>query len=414
MEAYMGFLTSISSFSSMPAMQDALVVASSKRTMFPHEVSSINPQLGQVVETSSQSVGTLFASDGRHIGCGLLVGIDRFLVPAHVIGGTHPSDLMVNFGLNSPIGQESFPQKFKVIQFAEVDLNFDFCILQLDLGEDGRYPGEQIPIPKFSQEASDVESFFLIHANEKGTKVVSFGEPCPCSSKAEDFCSINDTSEGSSGGINFDFTGNPFAMHYARSSGLYGSSLERKAIFLRDIFARSRILSSVPLDVTLPLPIGNVQGVPIIESFDLGIILEKHGTLKITVKSREAIRSLTKHVFEEIIDFLKEFKSTTRKLELYSNLSGQHGTIYEIPEEGYPKLARMDRQAHPADAADIQIQVEDKTIATLLISNSLLAYPRTSSKIAEVVNYVVLNLMREIYHARKREEAVVLRMDPLD
>jgi len=209
----------------------------------------IRPDWHHVTANVSSSIGRVCRGD-THTGCGLLIGIDRFLVPAHLVNGLCPSELQISFMLEAE--QRCFPLDYPVLQILEINQSQDFCILQLgDLA--GKLPGHSLPIPQVSFRAHDDEVLF-IHMDSKGYKLASIVKPYANQYGSEHLYSNAITFYGSSGGCYFDASGSFLAMHLARATDQCGlSGHERKAIFAKDIAMRSDF-SRVPICTPMQTP----------------------------------------------------------------------------------------------------------------------------------------------------------------
>lgn len=216
-------------------------------TLYPHEVSQHRPEWAAAAQIADKSLARIEnTSFGMHLGCGVLIGIDRLLVPAHIVRGTCASKLKIRF--NADDGHTCFEQSYKGARFLEVNDYLDFCILQLATATEGRYrghyPGNHFPIPTHAAKPHaqhHVDEHLLIHVNECGAPIVSIGQPCSSWSDQE-YCSTSPTTDGGSGGLYFDKQGRLLAMHQKRSTGICGASpSERFGIYIEDIIARSSV-----------------------------------------------------------------------------------------------------------------------------------------------------------------------------
>jgi hypothetical protein len=135
-----------------------------------------------------------------------------------------------------------------------------------------------------------------------------------------------------------------------------------------------------------------------------------HGTLKVVTVSREFVVKIPKTIFQNAVNFINSFNEAAKKEDFYSLLWGGIGkevvTIYNF--DG----GRIDRQPPAKDAANIQIQVADYTIATLAISDELSSYSDNKQKIYEVINYVVRQFVSALNHYKRTGDAIVLKITP--
>jgi len=184
--------------------------------------------------------------NGQKSGCGVLVGIDRLFIPAHIISGSCLSDLKVLFVRED--NYYCYVYSFDVARFLIIDNQLDFCILQLAPNNDGTLPGNHIPIPAISYDQHRGEFLFArFDGDIPKVNVIPFGQACYDSY----FCSVVQTEPGSSGSGCFDQNGRLFAIHLSRSTGLCDADVnERKALYLREV-----ALKNVDAFKLLTLPI---------------------------------------------------------------------------------------------------------------------------------------------------------------
>lgn len=223
------------------------------------------------------------------------------------------------------------------------------------------------------------------------------------------FCSLNETRPGSSGGINFYQNGTPFAMHICRSTGACGvSSQERKAVFLHDIYRQSQNLRCMHICQPLLAPtVYRSLCMPMITYTDVCMEPESHKTLKLTYKNKKAIDPIPARVYKKIMGFLSDMDN--KKQDFYAKIWGNMRTIYKIDETGY---LRLDIQSKLKEASNLQIQVGDTTISTILVSKSLSNFGGNPSKISEIVNYILRKFKGILKDAYDNEEAGVWKVSP--
>ena len=135
--------------------------------------------------------------------------------------------------------------------------------------------------------------------------------------------------------------------------------------------------------------------------------LPVHGTLKVASVSKESTAKIPDKIFKEASEFIQRYLvSSDSKKKLYCSLWGSPGPIDVFPGEGH-----FDRQSPIDRAANVQIQVKNDTIATVLISDDL-SKEEDDADIATVANYVVRQFVAALNYYKKHERTVVLRIDP--
>jgi hypothetical protein len=221
--------------------------------IYLYELEEIRKDWHDAVKNVSESVAKIIDINGQHIGCGILIGIDRLLMPAHLLNQICLNKIKVEFDLTENV---CFTQSFNALNAHEINVELDYCILQLSRAQSGPYqgyyPGERIcfPVPSFNR---SIDEFLLVHTNQKGTKVVSVGQSGPCSTWGDYLCSNIETVSGSSGGAYFDKSGALIAMHLHRLTGnCGGSDRERRAVYMADVIRNSQILS-IPMNRCQPI-----------------------------------------------------------------------------------------------------------------------------------------------------------------
>jgi hypothetical protein len=215
--------------------------------IYLHQLENVRRDWSDAVKHVSSSVATIKTLNCQHLGCGVLVGIDKLLVPYHVIQGMPLNQISINFNVDDAYHQRTVPQRFCVLDVHDVRSELDFCILQLSQAHGGPfnslYPGQILPIPSQSC-STHLDEFALVHANENGEQVVSLGNPQPCRNPGNYLCSYSGTIQGSSGGAYFDKSGQLIAIHLHGGTGSCNRNWgEGRAIFLCDIIPNSPILS---------------------------------------------------------------------------------------------------------------------------------------------------------------------------
>lgn len=199
------------------------------------------PEWAQAVAKAQNSLVQVYSASGSPIGCGILVGVDRMLVPAHVVENGCPSHFNIQF-----MGQTEcvcYFAKFPFIQFLEVNVEYDYCLVQLGTGTDrfteGMYPGQCMGMPTLRCKHYEGQ-FLFAHIDEFGQYRMSIGDPCSGRQVSNRYCAYSQTEAGSSGGAYFDQTGALFAMHSGRMKASCGYSKgERSAVYIQDFMETS-------------------------------------------------------------------------------------------------------------------------------------------------------------------------------
>ncbi len=223
-------------------------------TMYPFQLTEARPEWSSAIECASGSVAHVHSVAGDPLGCGILIGIDRLLVPAHLVEGGCTLHFKVVFPMTD--GYTCFDQEFNVRQFLEVNGDLDYAIVLLDKAQTGpchgRYPGNVCPIAKLRCKHHSGQ-YLLVHSDAGGSTVASIGDPCVGVSSDTRYCAYSETGPGSSGGGYFDKNGALFAMHSARVAPHCGvTGLERTAVFIQDILRISRFAGLPPCTSICP------------------------------------------------------------------------------------------------------------------------------------------------------------------
>lgn len=204
------------------------------------DIKRLRPEWGAIAEIAFNSVGRI-SMGGSHLGCGVLVGIDRLLVPFHVLEGHCLDALDILFEVDS--GESCYLYSCKAVALLSANRENDFCLLQVSpiCGFESMLPGNLLSIPGMSWERAFSDTL-MVHVADDGSKVLSLSSPCSRFA-SEDLCSYHPTTPGSSGGACFTKAG-LLAMHRARSTGLCGRpASERSAILLSEIAKRCHLLA---------------------------------------------------------------------------------------------------------------------------------------------------------------------------
>lgn len=221
--------------------------------------SSVSQSGSQAWNVPHESVGQV-QINGRDCGCGILIGIDRMLIPFHLISGAHPNDLQITFQQDND--QCCVILTFSVLQFVTYDARLDYCILRLAEDECGNFPGNLLDFPEVSYDRYD--GAFLFASSD--TMIQEGGGPCGISN----FCSSVESMPGYSGSGYFDPWGRLFAMHLSRATGLCGPDNERRALYLCEIAHSNHIaaqLLTMPPCTPLDAPV-RAQRAPCITKLD--------------------------------------------------------------------------------------------------------------------------------------------------
>lgn len=182
----------------------------------------------------------------RDLGCGVLFGIDRMIVPLHVISSRCPEELSVQFSYEE---QSIF---FPVLQIIAMDPVLDCAILQLGALADGSYPGNVVPFPQIS--CREHRGPFVLSSFDGELPSLQMGDGAPCCDV--NFCSDVWTGPGCSGGGYIDLEGRLFAIHLSRSSGACDpfTLSTTKALYLKDLVFKYPALFGRPVCTPLSPP----------------------------------------------------------------------------------------------------------------------------------------------------------------
>lgn len=185
------------------------------------------------------------ANQAGHLGCAVLVGIDRILLPLHLLAGECLTTL--HFILEKESEECCLP----ALSFRARDILFTSeeagcCLVQLAplCTSEGNllFPGQVSKVPALCLTSSSTVTL-QVHVNEEGQKVLSLADSC--SLRSAGFCSYHPTVPGSSGGGLFTLQGFT-ALHQARSSGLCSPRDERVATTLASLVCLWPILTLSP------------------------------------------------------------------------------------------------------------------------------------------------------------------------
>jgi hypothetical protein len=240
---------------------------------------SFSPEVKSLALCSTAKV---FAK-GDALGCGVLIGIDRLIVPLHVISPRCPEELTVLFSPDALL----YSLAFKVLDFVVRDSTLDWAVLQLGKDVCGRFPGNYLPIPKISDQVH--QGPFLFSSFDQKFPSVSEGEGESCS--LENFCANVITSSGSSGGGYFDSEGNLFAIHLSRSSGLCAplGPFQKKALYLKDCISRCSVIFKMAVCCPICPPKESPSCAPVFFSPDPCFIEEGKPVIEKQISSNNQI-----------------------------------------------------------------------------------------------------------------------------
>lgn len=143
------------------------------------------------------------------------------------------------------------------------------------------------------------------------------------------------------------------------------------------------------------------------------VIPERHGVLEsIRKQPPKPTYPTPDEVFNDIVDFLKKIGGLSKeKNQFYGKIWSGSRNIYTL-STNKKWGTRLDCQKPLKNAANLQFQYKDVTIATVLVSNEL-AKRSTAAGMAEVVNYVVRKLEEAIIHNKNNQTAIVIAVAPI-
>lgn len=199
----------------------------------------------------------------EHLGCGILIGIDRVLTPRHVVANIDPGRLKIAFSIEDD--QHCYFPSFNISMIHAI--YSQFVVLQLSPNIHNRHAGTIIPFPEMSSVIHQGEFLFSSFRGNAPETTIKDGSPCREPDSFVQFCSTIPSHNGDCGSGYFDSNGRLFGMHISRSSGMCTLSEEvREAVFLRNIRNSSQIaqkILSAPVCTPLcppthfPLPVSN-------------------------------------------------------------------------------------------------------------------------------------------------------------
>ncbi|MCB1067419.1 MAG: hypothetical protein KDK96_08980 [Chlamydiia bacterium] len=216
-----------------------------------YDAGSVCIYWGGIIQQAKSCTGKITANSGGHLGCGILVGIDRFLAPLHCVSEKNSFELNVSFSVEN--SNRCFRYECKVWGIHKI--SDEFVILQLSKDEHNNYPGNIISFPSLSQEIHQGEFLFSTHSDDMPQTVINDGSSCKEIGSFIKFCSNITTKPGDCGGGYFDTNGALFGIHISRSSGLCTlAEGVRQAIYAKDIVSSSSIAQHLfSVDVCTPI-----------------------------------------------------------------------------------------------------------------------------------------------------------------
>ncbi|MBP7074562.1 MAG: hypothetical protein KBA81_04165 [Rhabdochlamydiaceae bacterium] len=235
-----------------------------------------------------------------HLGCGVLVGIDRVLVPAHVISAT-PYNLKVSFSVED----DRFcylPQVFDVLNVHPISEKF--VILQVGPDTSSKYAGNIIKFPKITTERYKGPFLFSTYSGESPSTQISEGYICCEPGGPVQFCSIITTEDGDCGGGYFDEQGYLLGIHVSRSSGMCTLSAEtRQAIFSIDILNGSlKAQQLFSMNVCTPMQHQANTSIAIDNHAENDVCFIEEGKTKRIVKINKKLKNEASKVRAEAIE----------------------------------------------------------------------------------------------------------------
>ncbi len=217
----------------------------------------------QTAHSVVQCAGSV-RNNGAHIGWATLVGIDRAIIPYHLVNGACLQSFTVTFW-----DQCSFDH-YKIVNiFANVAA--DFAVIQFAQGicDPNAFPGHHFPFPRIIGLAETNQELMLVHGNEAGQRVASIGKLFGCTDQSGNLCTTIKTILSSSGGSYFNRWGHLIAIHLARATGLCSNSnQERKALLLQDLW-NENFMSPIPVCQPLSPPARPLACLPYVMDHDV-------------------------------------------------------------------------------------------------------------------------------------------------
>lgn len=205
------------------------------------KLKAYHPEWVSTAVAADKARANIQSRSDEHLGSGILVGIDRLLVPAHILGAYSPDDFQVTFKCENKL--RSWIQKFSCARFLEYNTGHDWCIIQLNARPDGIYPGNLVKMPSYHEDYTG--KALLVH-QENGVTKFSLGEIKQEDQRQAPFsCSEIQASEGSCGGCSYTPEGDLISMHLGQAM----TNDKRWAVKISAIRKESAILNEKAADV---------------------------------------------------------------------------------------------------------------------------------------------------------------------
>lgn len=126
--------------------------------------------------------------------------------------------------------------------------------------------------------------------------------------------------------------------------------------------------------------------------------------LEQSTEKRESFKKkIPNAAYEEVLKFLDNgFKREADKMGLYSNIMGKPKSELYVIGKG---VARLDRQNRLEDAANLQIQVQGQSIATVIISDEISGYhlKKDIHKAIDVADCMVQHFRQNVRSAQQNQ-----------
>lgn len=193
------------------------------------------PKLASIASIAINCLARVLDERGQHLGCCMLIGIDRVAMPFHLLQGTCLDKLNVEFYRHHDELKICYVSCCKIWKTLDGSEDHDWAFLQLSpifsgYGV-GDYPGHHHLIPSIVSAPVKGSEFIFAHVDNYNQRVLSLGTACSQEQFQGGFCGYVSTQAGSSGGISFTRYG-AFGFHQRRSTGVCGISEKAKRSFI--------------------------------------------------------------------------------------------------------------------------------------------------------------------------------------
>jgi hypothetical protein len=347
----------------------------------------------EAIVRTTRAIGCVLTDDGQQNGSALYIGQGFIIVPKHCFPAekglirfiSHDSPIIATTVVNGELDPSlGFKADYKIL-FTEHAYDIEPAKLSIEVAK-----------------GPSVQINYQVDGELYMTPYESVEEAPRGYATRSDFSSVI-TIDGDSGGSRFSI--NARAIHSIHQG-------ESEALKMNDIY---HSLEQIKNRGQLPQQILEILRMNIIDDTMLRmhfssvslqsthVIPERHGRLAVAVISRERINPLTAQKFQDIFNFLDSINSQNSKRDFYARIWARIGTQYELP------TFRLDTQSPRYNAANLQIQVDRQTVATVLVSAELQNYVGSiTPRIAEVTNYVVRQFRNAVNYARLNQTALVM------